>query len=94
MIGLFYSLHSNPRSQSVKAFIFSLLKFLGSLLVLGYQKERERRSRLKEEHSLMLNLFLEKRASKDHDRSGSSITRSRMGTIMRFEQRSRLDFGL
>ena len=42
----------------------------------------------------MLNLVVEKGGSKDHDRSGSSITRPRMGTRMGFVQRSRLDFGL
>ena len=57
MIGLFYhSLQSNPRNPPIKAFIFSLLAFL-ALLVSGYQKERERRSRPKEEHYLMLNLL-------------------------------------
>ena len=56
----------------------------------GYQKERERRSRPKEEHCLMPNLVVEKRASKDRDRSGSSITRPRTGTPMGFVQRSEL----
>ena len=42
----------------------------------------------------MFNLVAEKRASKDRDRSGSSITQPRTGTQMGFVQRSRLDFGL
>ena len=42
----------------------------------------------------MLNLVVEKGASKDRDRNGSSITRPRTGTLMGFVQRSRLDFGL
>ena len=42
----------------------------------------------------MLNLVVEKGASKDHDWSGSSITRPRMGTPTGFVQRYRLDFGL
>ena len=42
----------------------------------------------------MLNLVVEKGASKDPDRSGLSITRPRMGTPMGFVQRFRLDFGL
>ena len=42
----------------------------------------------------MLNLVVEKRASKDHDRSESSITRPKRGTLTRFVQRFRLDFGL
>ena len=42
----------------------------------------------------MLNLVVEKGASKDHDRSGSSITQPGMGTPTGFVQRSRLDFGL
>ena len=58
------------------------------------QKERERSSRPKEKHCLMLNLVVEKGASKDHDRSGSSIAWPRKGTPTGFEQRSRLDFGL
>ena len=95
IIGLCYpSLYSNPRNPPIKAFIFSLLMFFGSLLILGYQKGRERRSRPKEEHCLMLNLVVEKGASKDRDRSGSSITRPRTGTPTRFVQRSTLDFGL
>ena len=44
------------------------------LHVISYQKERERRLRLKEEHCLMLNLVVEKGASKDHDQSRLSIT--------------------
>ena len=56
--------------------------------------ERERRSRPNEEHCLMLNLVVEKGASKDRDRSESSITRPRRGTPMGLVQRSRLDFGL
>ena len=42
----------------------------------------------------MLNLVLEKRARKDHDRSGSSIIQPRTRTPTGFVQRSRLDFGL
>ena len=95
IIQLFYpSLYSNPKNPPIKAFIFSLLLFFGSLLVLGCQKERERRSRPKEEHCLMLNLVVEKGASKDRDRSRSSITRPRTGTPTGFVQRFRLDFGL
>ena len=76
MIGLFYpSLHSNSRNPPIKAFLFSLLTFFGSLLASGYEKERQRRSRPKEEYRLMLNLVVEKGASKDRDQSGSSITR-------------------
>ena len=47
-----------------------------------------------EEHCFMLNLVVEKGASKDRDRSGSIITRPWTGTPMGFVQRSRLDFGL
>ena len=54
----------------------------------------ERRSRLKEEHSLMLNLVVEKGASKDHDRSGSNITQLRMGTQIEYVQRFGLNLGL
>ena len=79
IIRFFYlSLHSNPRNLPIKAFIFSLLTFFGSLLASGYQEGEERRSRPKEEHCLMLNLVVEKEASKDHDRSRSSITRPRI----------------
>ena len=42
----------------------------------------------------MLNLVLEKGASKDHDWSKLSITWPRTHTLLRFVQRSRLDFGL
>ena len=42
----------------------------------------------------MLNLVVEKGASKDRDRSGSSITQLRTGTPTGFVQRSRLDFSL
>ena len=42
----------------------------------------------------MLNLVVEKGASKDRDWSGWSITRPRMGTPTGFVQRFRLDFGL
>ena len=42
----------------------------------------------------MLNLVVEKRASKDHDQSRSSITRPKTGTPMVFVQISKLDFGL
>ena len=42
----------------------------------------------------MLNLTVEKGASKDRDRSGSSITRPRTGLPTGFLQISRLDFGL
>ena len=95
MIGLFYpSLHSNPRNPPIKVFICSLITFFGSLLASGYQKERERRSRPKEEHCLMLNLVVEKGAGKDHDQSKLSITRPRTSTPIGFVQRSRLDFGL
>ena len=52
--------------------------------------ERERRSRPKEEHCLMLNLVVAKGASKDRDRSGSSITRPRTGTPTGFVRRSGL----
>ena len=68
--------------------------FFGSLLASGYQKERESRSRPKEENYLMSNLLAEKGASKDRDRSGLSITRPRTGKPMGFVQRSRLDFCL
>ena len=95
IIRLFYpSLHLNPRNPPIKAFIFSLLMLFGSLLTSGYQKERKRRSRPREEHCLMLNLVLEKGASKNCDRSGSSITWPRTGTPTRFVKRSILDFGL
>ena len=47
-----------------------------------------------EEYYLMLNLIVEKRASKDCDQSRSSITRPRTGRPTGFVQRSRLDFGL
>ena len=66
IIRLFYpSLHSNLRNPHIKAFISSLLTFFCSLLALGYQKESESRSRPKEEHFMMLNLVVEKGASKD-----------------------------
>ena len=95
IIGIFYpSLHSNPKNPLIKAFIFSLLAFFGSLLASGYYKERERRSRPKEEHCLMLNLIVEKGGSKDRDRSGLSMTRPRTGTPTGFVKRSRLNFGL
>ena len=42
----------------------------------------------------MLNLVVEKGASKDHDRSGLSITQPRTGTPRGFVERSRLDFGV
>ena len=42
----------------------------------------------------MLNLVVEKGASKDRDQSGVSITWPRTGTPMGFVQRSRLDFSL
>ena len=42
----------------------------------------------------MLNLVVEKGASKDHDQSGSSIARPRTGTPKGFVQRFILDFGL
>ena len=42
----------------------------------------------------MLNLVMEKGASKDHDGSRSSVTWPRTGTPTRFIQRSGLDFGL
>ena len=51
-------------------------------------------SRPKEEHFFMLNLVVEKGASKDRDRSESNIIRPRTGTPTRFVQRSRLDFGI
>ena len=92
---LFYpSLHSNLRNPSIKAFVFFLLIFFSSLLASGYQKERERRPRPKEDHYLMLNLKVEKGSSKYHDLSGSSITRSRTGTLTGFVKRFGLDFGL
>ena len=42
----------------------------------------------------MLNLVVKKGASKDCDRSGSSITRLRTGRLIGFVQRSTLYFGL
>ena len=42
----------------------------------------------------MLNLVVEKGATKDRDRSGSRITPPRTSIPMKFVQRSRLDFGL
>ena len=42
----------------------------------------------------MLNLVVEKGASKDRDRNGSSITQPRTGTPMGFVQRSILYFSL
>ena len=42
----------------------------------------------------MLNLIVKKEASKDHDRSRSSIAQPRMGTPTGFVQRCKLDFGL
>ena len=54
----------------------------------------KRRSRPKEEHSLMLNLVVEKGESKDCNQSGSSITRPRTSTPLGFVQRFGLDFGL
>ena len=42
----------------------------------------------------MLNLVVEKEASKDRDWSGSSITRPKTSISTGFVQRSRLDFGL
>ena len=67
MIGLFYlSLYSNPKNLPIKAFIFSLLTFFGSL-TSGYYKDKEKRSRPKEEHFLMLDLVVEKGASKYRD---------------------------
>ena len=68
--------------------------FFGSLLEIGYQKERERRSWPKEDHSLMLNLVMEKGASRDQDRSGLSITWPRTGTLNGSMQRVGLYFGL
>ena len=95
MIRLIYpSLHSNTKNPPIKAFIFSLLTFFGSLLASGYQKERERRSRPNEEHFFMLNLVVEKEASKDCDWSGSSITWPKTSISTGFVQRYRLDFGL
>ena len=95
VIGLFYpSLHSNPRNPLKKPSFSLSLCFLGSLLASGYQKERERRSRPKEEHCLMLNLVVKKGASKDRNQSRSNITRPRMGTPTGFVQRYRLNFGL
>ena len=41
----------------------------------------------------MLNLVVEKGASKDHDRSKWSIAQPRTGIPVGFVQRSRLDFG-
>ena len=95
IIGLFYpSLHSNPKNPPIKAFIFSLLAFFDSLLLPGYQKEKERRSRPKEGHCFMLNLVVENGTNKDRDWSRLSITRPRTGTPTGFVQRSRLNFGL
>ena len=42
----------------------------------------------------MLNLVVKKGENKDHDQSGSSITRLRTGRPMDFVQRSILDFGV
>ena len=42
----------------------------------------------------MLNLIVKQGASKDRDRSGSSITQPRTGKPSGFVRRSRLDFGL
>ena len=42
----------------------------------------------------MLNLVVKKGASKDRDRSGSSISRPRIGTPIGFAKRSRLYFVL
>ena len=42
----------------------------------------------------MLNLVVEKGASKDRDQSGLNITRHKTGTPIGFVQRYRLDFGL
>ena len=83
-----------PWNPLIKAFIFSLLAFFGSLLPSGYQKERERRSKPNEEHFLMLNLVVEKGASKDRDQSELNITRPKTGTPIGFVQRYILDFGL
>ena len=72
IIGLFYpSVHSNPKNPSIKTFIFFIITFFGSLLASGYQKKRERSSRPKEENFCMLNLVVEKGASKDHDHGRS-----------------------
>ena len=76
------------------AAIIILDKDLESFSSLGSHQERERRSRHKEEHCLMLNIVVEKGASKDLDWSRSSITWPRTSTPMGFVQRSRLDFGL
>ena len=46
---------------------------------VNYHKERERRSRPKEERCLMFNLVVEKGASKDRNQSRLSITWLRMG---------------
>ena len=67
--------------------------FFGSLLVLGYQQERESRSRPKDEHSFIFNLVIEKEARKDHDRRGSCITWPRIGNPMGFVHKFGLDFG-
>ena len=56
--------------------------------------EMEWRSRFNEEHCLILNLIVEKGASKDHDRSKLIITRLRTGTPMGFVQRSWIEFWL
>ena len=45
-----------------------------------------------EKDFFLLNLVVEKGASKDHDRSRSSITWPRTGTPTGFVQRSILDF--
>ena len=95
MIRLFYPyLHSNTWNPPIKALISSLLAFFGSPLASGYRKKRERRSRPKEEHLLMLNLVVEKGSSKDYDQRGSSFTEPRTSTPTRFVEISRLDFGL
>ena len=59
--------------------------FFGSLLALGYQKERERRLWPKEEPFFMLNLVIEKGASKDCDRSRSNITWPSDGYYMAYK---------
>ena len=68
--------------------------FFLALLVLGNYKERERRSRPNEEHCLMLNLVVEKGASKDCDRSGLSIIHPSTDTPIGVVQRFGLDFSL
>ena len=91
---LFYpSLHSNPRNPPIKAFLFSLLMIFSSLSI-RLSKGKEEEVKAQGGSFFMLNLVVDQGASKDHDRSGLSITQTRTGTSTRFVQRSGLDFGL